>query len=323
MKNSNKCVLLVMFLLSFVYSCNGTNNQKTVSETTAPVTEKKTQIATTKVVTTFLPVYLFTKAVVQDIADVKILIKPGTDVHEYQGTPDNVKAIATADVLVKNGLGLEEFLENTIKNSENTKLLQIDASKGITPINAISPVDNISKGDDHHDHDHKNGNPHVWLDPVLAKQQVLNIRDGLIVADPQNKSKYESNAATYIQKLDNLNNQFQDTLKKTPNCTFITFHDAFPYLAKRYNLKQVAVIKIPEKQLSPTDIQKVIKAVKKYQVKALFSEPGINNKLLESIAKDLKLTVHTLDSLENGETNPDYYFQVMQKNLKTLANNCQ
>ncbi|WP_242031066.1 metal ABC transporter solute-binding protein, Zn/Mn family [Anabaena sp. FACHB-1237] len=314
-----------MFLLSFVYSCNGTNNQKIVSETTAPVTEKKTQIATTKVVTTFLPVYLFTKAVVKDIADIEILVKPGTDVHEYQGTPDNVKAIATANVLVKNGLGLEEFLENTIKNSENAKLLTIDASKGIKPINAISPVDNISKGDDEHDHNHnhKNGNPHVWLDPVLAKQQVLNIRDGLIVADPQNKSKYESNAAAYIQKLDNLNNQFQETLKKTPNCTFITFHDAFPYLAKRYNLKQVAVITIPERQLSPTDIQKVIKTVKKYQVNALFSEPGINNKLLESIAKDLKLTVHTLDSLENGETNPDYYFKVMQKNLKTLADNCQ
>ena len=270
-----------------------------------------------------MPVYLFTKAVTGDVAEVDILVKPGTEVHEYQGTPANVKAIATANVVIKNGLGLEEFLSDTIKNAGNSQLVEIDVSKGIEPINKISPIDKTVGGEDDHDHEHRFGNPHIWLDPVLAKQQIINIRDGLIMADPGNKANYQTNAASYIQKLDNLNNEFQQTLKKTPNCTFITFHDAFPYLAKRYNLKQVAVVEIPEKQLSPTDVQKVVNTVKKYKTKVLFSEPGLDNKLLTSISQDLQLTVKTLDSLETGDTNPDYYFKAMKTNLQSLASGCK
>ena len=70
-----------------------------------------------KVVATFLPMYWFTKAVARDLAKVEVLVPPGTEVHEYQATPANVQAIAQADVLVKNGLGLEEFLEGTVKNA--------------------------------------------------------------------------------------------------------------------------------------------------------------------------------------------------------------
>ncbi len=310
---------MALMILSAVYGCNKTNSSESVKteQTSAQKSPK------TKVVTTFLPVYLFTKAVAGDVADVDILVKPGTEVHEYQGTPANVKAIATANVLVKNGLGLEGFLTDTVKNAQNTKLVEIDASKGIKAINGISPIEEIAKAEKDHNHEHAEGNPHVWLDPVLAKQQVINIRDGLIAVDAGNKSTYEANAAAYIKELESLNNEFQQTLQKTPNCTFITFHDAFPYIAKRYNLKQSAVVEIPEDQLSPTDIQKVVNAVKKYKVKALFSEPGVDNKLFTSLSKDLNLTLRPLDSLENGETDPEYYFKAMKSNLQTLATACK
>jgi zinc/manganese transport system substrate-binding protein len=316
-KKRNFLALIALVILSAVYGCNNTNMTEVV-ETEKTSAQNSSKI---KAVTTFLPVYLFTKAVAGDVADVEILVKPGTEIHEYQGTPANVKAIATANILVKNGLGLEEFLTDTIKNAENSQLVEIDASQSIQAINKSSPTDTTATGE--HDHNHSSGNPHVWLDPVLAKQQVINIRNGLITADPKNKVNYQANAAAYIQELDNLNNEFQQTIKKTPNCTFITFHDAFPYLAKRYQLKQVAVVEIPEKQLSPTDVQKVINTVKKYKVKALFSEPGLNNKLLTSISQDLGLTVRTLDSLETGDTNPQYYFKAMKTNLETLATGCK
>ena len=318
-KTRNFLPLITLIILSIVYGCNNPNSREVVKTEPAPVQKSPK----TKVVTTFLPVYLFTKAVTGDVADVEILVKPGTEIHEYQGTPTNVKAIATAKILVKNGLGLEEFLADTIKNAGNSQLVEIDASKGIQAINKTSPIDKTAMGEHDHDHEHQLGNPHVWLDPVLAKQQIINIRDGLIIADPGNKSNYQTNAAAYIQKLDNLNNEFQQTIKQTPNCTFITFHDAFPYLAKRYNIKQLAVVEIPEKQLSPTDVQKVVNTVKKYKVKALFSEPGLDNKLLTSISQDLGLTVRTLDSLEAGDTNPEYYFKAMKTNLESLAVGCK
>lgn len=318
-KNGNFLVLLLLVVLSATYGCKTNSNTSVVNTDPSP----EIKLDKIKVVTTLLPVYLFTQAVTGDVADVKILVPPGTDIHEYQGTPANVRAIATANILIKNGLGLEEFLADTIKNAENTKLVEIDASKGIPAINKISQIDKTAAGQHEHDHQHQKGNPHVWLDPVLAKQQILNIRDGLIIADPVNKDTYRANAAAYIQKLDNLNNEFQQTLQQTPSCTFITFHDAFPYLAQRYNLKQVAVVEIPEKQLAPTDIQKVMNTVKKYKVKALFSEPGLDNKLLTSISQDLRLKVQTLDSLETGDTNPEYYFKAMKANLQSLASGCK
>ncbi|AFZ26897.1 ABC-type metal ion transport system, periplasmic component/surface adhesin [Cylindrospermum stagnale PCC 7417] len=316
--------LITLLLLSIASGCKESNsNQGINTEKATPAQEAASTPARqkTKVVTTFLPVYLFTKAVAGDVADVEILVPPGTEVHDYQATPDNVKAIATANVLVKNGLGLEEFLEGTVKNAQNSKLTEIDASQGIKALNQTSPVEKTATEEE--DHDHADGNPHVWLDPVLAKQQVVNIRDGLIAADPANKATYEANSAAYIQELESLNNEFEQTLQKTPNCTFVTFHDAFPYLAQRYKLKQVAVVEIPEDQLSPKDVQNAVNAVKKYKVKALFSEPGVDNKLLKSLSQDLNLSLRTLDSVETGKTDPQYYFQVMKANLQTLAAACQ
>ncbi|MEA5621097.1 metal ABC transporter substrate-binding protein [Cronbergia sp. UHCC 0137] len=308
--------LMALLMLLTASSCNLGTTEKEVITEQPPIP----QPAKTKVVATFLPVYLFTKAVAGNVADVEILVPPGTEVHEYQGTPKNVRAIALSNVLIKNGLGLEEFLADTVKNARNPKLKEIDASKNIKAIDEISPIE---KAGHDHDHDHAGGNPHVWLDPILAKQQVLNIRDGLISVDSKNKATYEANSTAYIQQLENLHQEFEQTLKQTPNCTFITFHDAFPYLAKRYNLKQVAVVKIPEDQLSPKDVQKIIGIVKKYKVKALFSEPGVDNKLLTSLSQDLKLNLQTLDSLETGDTDPQYYFKAMKANLQTLAAGCK
>lgn len=327
-QSSGILILITLLTVSMTTGCSESNTKQ--ADTAAPLPKVQEaasspvpQSPKTKIVTTFLPIYLFTKAVAGDAADVEILVPPGAEVHEYQAKPENVKAIASANVLVKNGLGLEEFLEATVKNAQNPKLIEIDSSKGIKALEAISPIVTTTKTEKEKSHEHEAGNPHIWLDPVLAKQQVTNIRDGLIAADPQKKVTYETNAAAYIKQLEKLNNEFQQTLRKTPNCTFVTFHDAFPYIAKRYNLKQVAVVEIPEDQLSPADVKNVVNTVKKYKVKALFSEPGVDNKLLKSLSQDLNLTLETLDSLETGQTDPQHYFQAMKANLQTLEKACK
>lgn len=310
-----RITLLSILMLSATTGCNSSNSSSQSQEGEAP-----SQLEQVEVVTTFLPMYWFTKAVAGSVAKVEILVPPGTEVHEYQATPANVQAIAQANVLVKNGLGLEEFLEDTVKNAGNSQLKQIDASKGIQALKAISPIVNTAQSAQKQ---HEAGNPHVWLDPVLAKQQVANIRDGMIAANPKNKATYLANATAYIQQLETLDKEFEQRLQKYPNCTFVTFHDAYPYLAKRYQIKQVAVVEIPEDQLSPQDVQKAVAAVKQYKVKALFGEPGVDNKLLQSLSQDLNLSLRSLDSLENGSTDPQHYFTAMKANLQTLESACQ
>lgn len=288
-----------------------------------------------KVVTTFPPMYWFTKAVAGDAAEVEVIVPPGTEVHEYQATPATVQAIAQADVLVTNGLGLEEFLETTLRNAQNANLKTVVASEGIQALGEVSPtvlVSDASSGDHDHDHgneasaeahSHRAGNPHVWIDPVLAQQQIAQIRDGLIAADPTNRRTYETNAAAYLQQLQQLHQDYETRLKPLQGCTFVTFHDAYPYLANRYQLQQVAVVQIPEDSLSPADIQTTIDAVKRYDAKALLGEPGVDNKLLASLSQDLKLTLREVDPLESGPLDPQHYLTAMAQNLQTLEAACQ
>lgn len=316
----------LLLVLLPITGCNQSNSGSTPAATTASeVAQTSPQTPKLKVVTTFLPMYWFTKAVTGDLAQVEILVPPGSEIHDYQTTPKDVQAIAQADVLVKNGMGLEEFLESTVKNAQNPKLKQIEASRGIQPLRQLSPVVKpVETKGENHDRDRAGDNPHVWLDPLLAIKQVENIRNGLIAADPGNKDVYQANAAAYIKQLQALDQQFQQRLKLFGNgCTFITFHDAFPYLAKRYQLKQVAVVEIPEDQLSPDDIQKTIATVKKYNVKALFGEPGTDNKLLSSLSQDLKLTLRSLDPLEGGDKDPQYYITGMKSNLQGIEAACR
>lgn len=299
-----------------------------------------------KIVTTFLPVHLFTQAVVGDIGEVEILISPGTEVHDYQATPNNARILAQADVLVENGLGIEEFLAGLVANAGNSQLQQITSSEGIEVLEGEEHEeegheDHGHKEEEHDEHGHKEeghdehgheeesghhhegGNPHVWLDPLLAQQQVATIRDGLIAIDPTNADSYSTNAEAYIQQLQQLDSEFLQKLAPVQGCNFITFHDAFPYLAKRYGLEQEAIIEIPEDSITPKDLQRVQQAAQQYQVKALFTEPGIEDKRIQQISSDLNLPLEEIDPLESGETDPQYYFQVMRNNLAALEKGCK
>ena len=280
-----------------------------------------------KIVTTFLPIHLFTKAVVGDTGEVDILTSPGMEVHDYQATPDDVKLLSEADVLVENGLGIEEFLSGLVANAGNSNLQQITASEGIEVIEGEHDEHNEEEHDEHegeeNGHHHEEGNPHVWLDPVLAQQQVATIRDGLIEIDPNNADSYRSNADAYIQQLQQLDSEFQQRLAPVAGCNFITFHDAFPYLAQRYGLKQEAIVEIPEDSITPKDIQRVQQTAEEYQVKALLTEPGIEDKRIQQISSDLNLPLEAIDPLESGETDPQYYFQAMRGNLEALERACK
>lgn len=273
----------------------------------------------TKIIATFLPIYMFTKAVTGETGEIELLIPAGADPHEYQATPKDAATIAKADVLVKNGLGLEEFLDKLVNASSNSQLQEIDASKNIKPIEE----DENDHHDHDHDHGHEQGNPHVWLDPVLAQQQVKNIRDGLVKANPNNATTYQANASIYLQKLQQLDQEFKTRLADFKGCKFIVFHDAYPYLAKRYNLQQISVVELPQDYITPRDVQRVINTTKEYEVKGLLAEIGFNDSRMEKIAKDLKLPLKKLNPMNSGSLDPEYYFTAMRNNLNSLEEVCK
>lgn len=306
-----------------------------------------------QVTTTFLPITNFTKAVAGDRAQVTQLLPNNIGPHDYQAKPEDVQKLAKTDILVMNGLEMEAFLEDMVKNAGNSELAMVDSSEGIAVIPNEEEHGDEHKGEkdehDHEDHegedhkdedhaegkdhdeekdhaegghDHGEDNPHIWLDPKRAIQQVENIRDGLIKADPDGKSTYEANAAAYIDQLKKLDTEFTEQLKPYAGKTFVTYHDFADYFARSYDLKVEYLVGIPHENASPEDVKRVINAASSSNLKTLLSEPQASGNPFTALAQDLKVQVGTFDPLETGGTDAleaDYYLSAMRANLKNLT----
>lgn len=295
-----------------------------------------------QVVTTFLPMTQFTTAVAGDRAEVTQLLPTNVGPHDYQATPGDAQAIATADVLVKNGLEMEFFLDDMIENAENADLVIIDSSEGIATL--ATDEHNHDHGHDHaegeaHDHDHAEGeaqdhaeaehhhhhgefDPHVWLDPKRAIAQVENIRDGLIAADPDGEAEYMANAEAFITELEALDAEITEKLAPFEGQTFVVFHDFASYFAESYGLQSETLVGIPEENPSPDDVKQVMETVQAEGLKTILTEPQAGQESFEAIANDLNISVSVFDPIETGSSEalqPDYYLTVMRQNAENLV----
>ncbi len=266
------------------------------------------------IVTTFLPMTLFTEAVAGECATVTALIPPNLGPHDFQATPTDIAALSNAQVLVKNGLGMEYFLAKLTDSAENNSLQVIDTSRGVAVIRSDeAEADEQDQGE---------VNPHIWLDPLRATQQVQNIRDGLVKADPGCSAGYRQRAAAYTAQLKELNTAIATQLRPFRGKTFIAFHDFAPYFAERYDLQADFVVDVPEMNPTPADLQRVSNKVQQTQLKALLSEPQEGDRSFNALAEDLGVNVVTFDPLETGPEKasklPDTYFTVMKSNVASL-----
>lgn len=323
--------LLTLATVSAIGLGSCTQGSTTSENTPAPQTQATPAAGQQlKVVTTTLPITNFTKAVAGERVQVTYLLPTNVGPHDYQAKPEDVRILSQANVLVENGLGLEEYLKNLVANANNKNLKIIDTSKGVKTIsNEEVEGHEHAEGEKHarekaeaggHEHEGE-FNPHVWLDPQRAVQQVENIRDGLIAADPQGKETYTANAAAYIDKLKALDTEIATALKPYAGKEFVTYHDFDPYFAQRYNLKVEYLVGVPEENPSPQDVQRVMNVVKGSQLKTLLTEPQAVGNPFEALAKDLNVKVSYFDPMETSGPDgvqPDYYFTVMRQNLNNL-----
>lgn len=279
-----------------------------------------------EVVTTFLPMTLFTRAVAGDCAEVKALIPPGTGPHDFQASPGDLVALRRARVLVKNGLEMEGFLGKVVAAAGNPELTVIDSSRGVATIDSPGR-DAHGHGHDHghaHGHGHGHGavNPHIWLDPLRAAKQVETIRDGLIKADPGCAEGYRRNAEAFTARLRALHGEIAGQLGPYRGKSFVAFHDVAPYFAARYGLAAHFLVDVPEENPSPADLQRVADEVKRTGLRALLSEPQQGSRSFNALARDLGVRIGEFDPLETASEeasrDPDTYFRVMRSNVARL-----
>lgn len=297
-----------------------------------------------KIVTTTIPVTDFTKAVVGDRATVTYLLSTNVDPHDFQARPDDVRTLANANVLVQNGLELEGYLDNLVANAGNQDLKIIDTSEGIQPFTSqeehaeeehteedYAESETTARGAATADastdeaqaegHEHGEFDPHIWLDPKRAIQQVENIRDGLIAVDPSGKQVYTTNAAAYITQLQALDAEIAETLKPYAGEAFITYHDFAFYFAQSYGLKAEYFVGLPEENPAPADVKRVLETAQAENLKVLLTEPQAGDGQFAALAKDLEVRVSSFDPIETSPEQglePDYYLKTMRQNVENL-----
>ena len=260
-----------------------------------------------RIVTSFYPMYLHAINLTKGIDNVEVvnLTEPQTGcLHDYQLTTDNMKTLSNANVLVVNGFGMESFLD---KAAEVSNLKIIDLSK----TDDIVPIEN-----------HGEINPHVWLSVNYAKRQVIELSNQLSQVDPDNSLAYKKNALNYVTKLDALSETMHDNLDFLPNKDIVTFHEAFPYFAKEFDLNIIAVVeREPGTEPSPKELAETIDKLKSLPVKVIFTEPQYSPNAAQTIANETGAKIFTLDPIVTGEATPasaDDYIVKMRDNMNTL-----
>ncbi|MDR3600258.1 MAG: metal ABC transporter substrate-binding protein [Desulfosporosinus sp.] len=306
--HSKSIKILGLIILSLlVLSGCGTNNESkaTISQTTASnqVTNKTEKPIT--IAASFYPMYIFALNVAKDMPNVNVIdmTKPITGcLHDYTVTPDDMKNLEGAQFFIINGAGMESFMNKVVNQMPNLKI--IDSSKGIQLIKG--------QGDE-------GDNPHLWVSISNAILQVGNIGEQLSLLDPTNAAKYKANTSAYIKKLEAERDKMHQALDGVKNRDIITFHEAFPYFAKEFNLNIVGVIeREPGSEPSAKELAETIDKVNSLKVKALFAEPQYSTKAADTIAKETGAKVYTLDPVVTGPMDADAYINIMDSNLKTL-----
>ncbi|HGF8023122.1 TPA: zinc ABC transporter substrate-binding protein [Enterococcus faecium] len=273
------------------------------------------------IVTTFYPIYDFTKEIVGDEGNVKLLIPAGTEPHDFEPSAKERAEISDADVFVYNSSDMEFFVDSLKDSVDSKQTLMIEAAKGIDRLES-QEADEHEESEEGHDHAHEY-DPHVWLDPVLAIKEVRTIAGELGEKYPDKKEIFTKNADAYIKKLEALNQKYSEELKNATNRTFVTQHAAFAYLANQYNLEQVAISGVsPDQEPTPSRLAELKEFVKKNNIKVIYFEENASSKVAETLSNEtgVKLEVlNPLESLTNEQIKAgENYISVMEKNLEAL-----
>ena len=225
------------------------------------------------------------------------ILKANVDPHDYEPSPADISAVGKAKIVLRNGVGLDSWLDDTVTAAGFTGPV-VDTSKGVT----IRP----GKGDEE-----KDGDPHIWQSPLNAKIIAANVGSALAAADPDNASYYQQNLKRYQAKLDKLDADIKAKIDTIPagQRKLVTNHDAFGYYIDRYQLEFVGSI-IPSfdtsAELSAKEIDALVAKVKATGVKAIFSESSLPPKTAETLASEAGVKVEAgEDSLYADTLGPE------------------
>ena len=316
-------VVTVTAILSSVFAINTTiihATNDTASEinnnTIASITGNKA--SKVKVVASFYPMYDFVQKIGGDRVEVSSIVPPGVEPHDWEPTIQQRLEAESSDMIVYNGAGFEKWIE------------EIDAKFRVDTSEGLELLEGSSEGGDHqtsasgHTDINENADPHIWLDPILAKYQIEKIRDGLIKIDPANTNYYNGTAKKFIAELDSLDAFIRSQLSNCDKIDFIAFHNAFTYFSNRYGLNQHSVYGVsPEGDILPQRLQEIIKLSHELNIDTIYAEDLIDPRLVNVIATEIPngkvLILSPIEGIDEEEQKAGKgYIDKMRQNIENL-----
>ena len=254
----------------------------------------------------------FVRAVAGERLEVISIVHVGGDPHTYEPVPSDARRIADADLVVRNGLGLERWLDRLI--AANAKTRVVTATEGLVPL--------VQADGDYEGHP----DPHLWMDPRLAAAYVRNIEAALAERYPQHATEFTRNARGYAERLEALDRDIAHELSgiEEEHRKLVTTHDAFRYFGRRYGVEVVATIWgiSTEREPSAREIRTIVDGIREQGVRSVFVETTVNPTLMLRIAEETGIHVGAPlygDSVGPPGSGADTYVGMMRANANAVA----
>lgn len=242
-----------------------------------------------QVVATFYPVGFLAETIGGENVTVRILIPENQEVHHYDPKPSDIKSIQEADVLIYNGAGVDHWFEDELLALVDTaQKAVVDTTEGLTLLEANhehgARGEYETRADDHEGHD-----PHTWVSPHMARQQALNIYQAFIIKDPGNATYYAQRWQALDDKLAGLDAEYTDTLANATKKDIFVSHEAYGYLAHRYNFTQHGAIGLSaDEQPSAADLAGLVEEMKTLEIYTVFVDPVYEKSYAETLKQELE-----------------------------------
>ena len=218
------------------------------------------------VAATIVPLGDFCQKIGGDLVQVQVLIPPGASPHAFEPAPSVMARASQARVFVYIGAGLEPWAEKLLRARNHANLVIVETAQGMPLIREVEKhhQGGAAPEEEHEGHHHGAGNPHFWLDPVLAQEMCRKIAAAFIQADPGHRADYEANLQVYLAALAELDREIESRAQGWRLRDFVSFHPAFSYFARRYGLQEVGVIEVaPGREPTPRHLQNLVATIRR------------------------------------------------------------
>jgi zinc transport system substrate-binding protein len=287
-------------------------------------------------VASFYPLQYVAERVVGDHGQVQSLTKPGAEPHDLELTPQDVAAVAEAD-LVFYVNGFQSSVDDAVTQEAGDRALdvseQADLSRTIVSAHDHDHGHDGEEGHDDHDgeeghddHDEAKTDPHFWVDPVRLAAVSDAFAEKVAAVDPDNAEDYRANAAALRSDLESLDSRYEEGLSTCASRTIVTSHTAFGYLADRYNLTQMGIAGLsPETEPTAAKLAEITEFVKENGVSTIYYETLVSPKIAETVAAETGANVAVLDPIEGlaEDSQGDNYLEIADANLTSLRTGLQ